>query len=150
MIYTMVTNPATTAPTTSSPPGAGGGATAARDTAPRSQKIMGDRGGKNGKFVQPIPQIDSPHFVHGEQDDGVARGKVKEGQVDQDDGEDDGGGDAEVGAGDREVRPADDAVGEDRPGDHFGSTRRLAICSPRSSSSASKIPVMVALKAKVT
>lgn len=53
----------------------------------KTGKLFGDRGGKNGKFIQPIDRIDIPHFVYGEQDDGVGRGDTKEGQVIRDDGQ---------------------------------------------------------------
>ncbi len=46
----------------------------------KSGKMTGQRS-KGGVFTVPIKQLDQPHFVHGESDEGLARGKAKEGQV---------------------------------------------------------------------
>lgn len=37
--------------------------------------------GKNGKIAIPIPRIDSPHFVHGRQNEGVASGPGERGDI---------------------------------------------------------------------
>ncbi len=46
----------------------------------KSGKMTGQRS-KGGVFTVPIKQIDTPHFVHGESDNGLSRGKVKEGDM---------------------------------------------------------------------
>ncbi len=46
----------------------------------KSGKMTGQRS-KGGVFTVPIKSIDTPHFVHGESNEGLARGAGKEGQV---------------------------------------------------------------------